>query len=418
MLQSWEVLVAQTESLSQLMKRRSEDLQEGPINKLTLLIRDKQQLRKNYSEQWSAQRQELIRVTQTALETLKNSYRQAVRNAAQAKRKYQEVIKEREQEKAKERYVKASVKLYDLHNEYVLSVRAAQVYHQQHHRHIQPALLQALQSLQQEMLLILKEILQEYFDISTLLHHEVVHVHREMSTALTAIDPHCEYDSFIQQNRSVGEDPACVDFDLSILDENGRLFTAEIDLNDLTLENIQHKLTALEEELMDLARTLGSKQSTVEQLEQELCSEREGVTKGQRVYQFSKSQALEQSRQQVVLSQGLRAKLEVQRLLLKEKLEQLGSEDPPPALELSSSSTSNDKNQSAFKVDGFISNLSGLFKTKSETPVGQTSQLVEECDHGASAASANAAEANAATCVRMRGGGGVLDQLEVSEESA
>lgn len=47
------------------------------------------------------------------------------------------------------------MKLYELHNEYVLSVRAAQVYHQQHYGQIQPALLSALQTLQQEMVLIL-----------------------------------------------------------------------------------------------------------------------------------------------------------------------------------------------------------------------------------------------------------------------
>lgn len=151
------------------------------------------------------------------------------------------VCSDKEREKARERYVKTSVKLYDLHNEYVLSVRAAQVYHQQHYSHIQPALLSALQTLQQEMVLILKEILQEYFDISTLLHHEVVRIHNEMSSALSAIDPRNEYDSFIQQNRSVGEDPACAEFDMSPLEENERLNSPEIQLNDLTLESIQHK---------------------------------------------------------------------------------------------------------------------------------------------------------------------------------
>ncbi|XP_055010658.1 tyrosine-protein kinase Fes/Fps isoform X3 [Boleophthalmus pectinirostris] len=370
---SWGVLVAQTESLSQLMKQRSEDLQDGPISKLTLLIRDKQQLRKNYAEQWTALRLELTKVTQTELERLKNNYRQAVKETALAKRKYQEANKEREQEKARERYVKVSVKLYDVHNEYVLSVHAAQVYHEQHYSLIQPALLRALQKLQQEMVLILKEILLEYFDISTLLHHEVVRVHKEMSSALAAINPHSEYESFIQQNRSVGEDPASADFDYSILEENEQLNSTEIELNDLTLETIQHKLTAVEEELMDLARTLGTKQATVEQLEQELRSEREGVKKGQRVYQFSKSHALEESQQQVFLSQGVRAKLEVQRLLLKEKLDQLGSQDPPPALELHtvsiSSNTSNDKHQGSYKGrDGLISNISGLFKAKIGSP--------------------------------------------------
>lgn len=42
------------------------------------------------------------------------------------------------------------------------------------------------------------------------------------------------------------------------------------------------RLTAVEEELLDLARTLGSQQTSVEQLELELEAEQEGVKKGQR----------------------------------------------------------------------------------------------------------------------------------------
>ncbi|CAN9507027.1 unnamed protein product [Ophioblennius macclurei] len=374
---SWVVLVSQTESLSQVMKKSSEDLLDGPINKLTLLIRDKQQLRKTYSDQWNLLRQELNKVTHTELERLRSSYRQVVRDAAQAKRKYQETSKgAKERDRAKDRYVKASIKLHDLHNEYVLSVRAAQVYHQQHYSHIQPALLDALQTLQQEMVLILKEILQEYFDISTLLHHEVQLIHQEMSSALTAIDPHTEYESFIHQNRSVGEIPVCADFDCSLLEDDEQLNPREIELNDLTLETVQHKLTMVEEQLLDLARTLGSQQTSADQLEQELDGEQEGVRKGQRVYQFSKRHAMEECRQQVALSRGIRAKLEIQRLLLKEKLDQLGSKEPPPALKLDpdtislSSTSGNDHGQiqSKLPMNGIINNLSHLFRIKAEAP--------------------------------------------------
>ncbi|XP_035761224.1 tyrosine-protein kinase Fes/Fps [Neolamprologus brichardi] len=381
---SWGVLVSQTESLSQLMKKRSEDLLDGPISKLTLLIRDKQQLRKTYAEQWNLLRQELNKVTQTELERLKSSYRHAVKDATQAKRKYQETSKEKDRDKAKERYIKASLKLYEVHNEYVLSVQAAQVYHQHHYSQIQPALLSALQTLQQEMVLILKEILQEYFDICTLLHHEVVRIHREMASALTAIDPHREYESFIHQNRSVGEIPACADFDHSLLEDTEQLSTKEIELNDLTLETIQHKLTTIEEELLDLARSLGSQQTSVEQLELELGEEQEGVKKGQRVYQFSKRHAMEECRQQVALTQGQRAKLEVQRLLLKEKLDKLGSREPPSALNLDtdtvslSSSTSNDHTPPRVLVEGILNNLSNLFKPKFEVP--PVLSLVKEVD--------------------------------------
>ncbi|KAM8762638.1 tyrosine-protein kinase Fes/Fps [Acanthopagrus schlegelii] len=394
---SWGVLVSQTDFLSQVMKKCSEDLLSGPISKLTLLIRDKQQLRKTYSEQWNLLKQELSKVTQTELERLKSSYRQAVRDASQAKRKYQEANKDKGRDKVKERYIKASIKLYEQHNEYVLSVRAAQVYHEQHYSHIQPALLSALQTLQQEMVLILKEVLQEYFDISTLLHHEVVRIHREISSAVTAIDPQSEYESFIHQNRSVGEIPACAEFDCSLLEDTERLNPREIELNDLTLETIQHKLTAVEEELLDLARTLGSQQTSVEQLELELEAEQEGVKKGQRVYQFSKRHAMEECRQQVALSLGLRAKLEVQRLLLKEKLDKLGSREPPAALKLEpdsvslSSNTSIDHGQPSPKLlmDG-IKNLTSLFKPRCEvlpvlTPVQDPDRPLGQQDwyHGA-----------------------------------
>uniref|UniRef100_A0A8C9Y792 Tyrosine-protein kinase n=1 Tax=Sander lucioperca TaxID=283035 RepID=A0A8C9Y792_SANLU len=365
---SWGVLVSQTDYFSQVMKKRSEDLLNGPISKLTLLIRDKQQLRKTYAEQWNLLRQELSKVTQTELERLKSSYRQAVREVTQAKRKCQEANKDKERDKAKERYIKASLKLHELHNEYVLSVRAAQVYHQHHYSQIQPALLSALQTLQQEMVLILKEILQEYFDISTLLDHEVVRIHREISSALTAIDPQREYESFIQQNRSVGETPACAEFDCSLLEDTEQLHPREIELNDLTLETVQHKPTQILFTLPDVLLPSASS----------------------RVYQFSKRHAMEECRQQVALSQGVRAKLEVQRLILKEKLDQLGSKDPPCALKLDPDTISLLLSSSKPLMDGIINNLSGLFKPKWEvlpalTPVKEVDRPLGQQDwyHGA-----------------------------------
>uniref|UniRef100_A0A8C1AKC0 Tyrosine-protein kinase n=1 Tax=Cyprinus carpio carpio TaxID=630221 RepID=A0A8C1AKC0_CYPCA len=279
--QSWNVLVSQTESLSRLMRKHSEDLMVGPLSKLTLLIRDKQQLRKTYGEQWNLLSQELCRVTQTEVDQVKSSYKQLVREATQAKRKYQEASKDKEREKAKERYIKATLKLHEHHNEYVLSVKAAQVHHQFHYGQSQPALLGALQTLQEEMVLILKEILQEYFDLSSLLHDEVVSVHAEMANALKAIQPQTEYENFIQQNRYILVPfPFVPNFPrFSPLFMNVSLFSS-------------------------------------------VCCFR--------VYQFSKRNALEDSRQQVVLSMVARARLEAQRRLLADKLQSLGSKDAPP----------------------------------------------------------------------------------------
>uniref|UniRef100_A0A672QC69 Tyrosine-protein kinase n=1 Tax=Sinocyclocheilus grahami TaxID=75366 RepID=A0A672QC69_SINGR len=304
---SWNVLVSQTESLSRIIRKHSEDLMVGPLSKLTLLIRDKQQLRKAYGEQWNLLNQELCRVTQTELDRLKSSYRQLVRDTTQAKRKYQEASKDKERGKAKERYIKATLKLQEHHNEYVLSVKAAQVHHQLHYGQSQPALLGALQTLQEEMVLILKEILQEYFDLSSLLHDEVVSVHAEMANSLKAIQPQTEYENFIQQNRSRGEVPACVEFDSSLLEDAEGLKPEDLQLNELTVEGIQHRIVAPVK-----AKILFSS----------FCCFR--------VYQFSKRNAVEDSRQQVVLSMVARARLEAQRRLLADKLQSLGSKEAPP----------------------------------------------------------------------------------------
>ncbi|XP_048119536.1 tyrosine-protein kinase Fes/Fps isoform X1 [Alosa alosa] len=378
---SWNVLVSQTESLSRIMKKRSEDLSVGPLSKLTLLIRDKQQLRKSYSEQWVQLNQDLCKVTQTEPEKLRGSYKQLVREAAQAKKKYLEASKERDRDRARERYVKATLKLHELHNDYVLAVRAAQVHHQQHYSQSQPTLLSALQTLQEEMVLVLKEILQEYFDLTTLLHEEVVLVHTEMTSALNAISPEREYDSFIQQNRSVAEVPACVEFDCSVLEEAEKLQAEELVLNELTLEGLQHRLTTVEDELLTLTTTLGNQQATVTQLELDLQSEQEGpILSGQRIYQYSKRNALEDSRQQVMVSMVTRARLEAQRLLLAEKLQWLGDRDPP-RIDLddddrrsitSSTSSGGEREFRLPNLDSVMSHLGALFKPKYTVPPALT----------------------------------------------
>ncbi|KAJ7309666.1 hypothetical protein JRQ81_007724 [Phrynocephalus forsythii] len=128
-LQCWWSLVTQTEALSQVLQRHAEALASGPLQKLNLLIRDKQQLRRSYSEQWEQMSQELTRTTQQEPERLRAQYRTCLRDSAQAKRKYREASKEKEREKAKDKYVRTLWKLYSLHNQYVLALKAAEVQH-------------------------------------------------------------------------------------------------------------------------------------------------------------------------------------------------------------------------------------------------------------------------------------------------
>ncbi|NXT46836.1 FES kinase, partial [Pluvianellus socialis] len=314
-LQSWWVLASRTETLSQILRRHAEELTAGPLAKLSLLIRDKQQLRKSFSEQWQQLSQEYTRTTQQEMEKLKAQYRSLVRDSAQAKRKYQEASKDKERDKAKEKYVRSLWKLYALHNQYVLAVQAATLHHHHHYQRALPSLHQSLYSLQQEMVLILKEILGEYYSISSLVQEDVLAVHQEIAGAIQAIDPDTEYSGFVQNHRYGSEVPLAVSFDESLLEETESLAPGELQLNELTVESVQHSLTSVEEELASATEAVSSKEQRVRELQAEIWGEEQGRSPGERCL-------------------CTQTKLQAQRDLLAGKLGELGAGEPLPALPL------------------------------------------------------------------------------------
>lgn len=58
----------------------------------------------------------------------------------------------KETEKARERYDKAAMKLHNLHNQYVLAVKSAQLHQEHYHETALPLLLDSLQKMQEEMI--------------------------------------------------------------------------------------------------------------------------------------------------------------------------------------------------------------------------------------------------------------------------
>uniref|UniRef100_A0A8V0X6E7 Tyrosine-protein kinase n=1 Tax=Gallus gallus TaxID=9031 RepID=A0A8V0X6E7_CHICK len=370
--ESWWVLASQTETLSQTLRRHAEELAAGPLAKLSILIRDKQQLRKAFSEQWQQLSQEYARTTQQEMEKLKAQYRSLVRDSTQAKRKYQEASKDKEREKAKEKYVRSLWKLYALHNQYVLAVRAAALHHHHHYQRALPTLHESLYSLQQEMVLVLKEILGEYCSISSLVQEDVLAIHQEVAHAVEMIDPATEYSSFVQCHRYDSEVPPAVTFDESLLEETESLEPGELQLNELTIESVQHSLTSIEEELLASREAVSSKEQRVWELQAELRGEELALSPGERVHLLGKRQGLQEAQQQL---QGLvcaQAKLQAQRDMLANKLAELGSEEPPPALPLQEdrqSVCSTDQERSGVTALETIKNhISGIFSPRFSLP--------------------------------------------------
>ncbi|XP_062819605.1 tyrosine-protein kinase Fes/Fps isoform X2 [Anolis carolinensis] len=331
--QCWWSLVTQTEALSQILQRHAGSVLSGPLHRLGLLIQNKQQLRRTYSEQWQQMSQEFTRATQQEPERLRAQYRSQVRESAQARRKYQEASKEKDREKAKDRYVRSLWKLYSLHNQYVLALKAAETQHETHYQQTLPGTLQSLHALHQEMVHLTKATLQEFTSITSLVQEEMVTVHQAMVRAIDRIQPAAEYQGFLPPCKCGSEFPVTVSFDESLLEEAEMegLEAGELQLNELTVESMQHSLTSLEEELASAADNARDHHQRVQALKAEIQDEEAAGSQEERVLLLGRRLALHEAWHLHRLAQGHQAKLQAQRDLLRRKLEALGDGDPPPA---------------------------------------------------------------------------------------
>uniref|UniRef100_A0A8C9WQW4 Tyrosine-protein kinase n=1 Tax=Scleropages formosus TaxID=113540 RepID=A0A8C9WQW4_SCLFO len=291
--QSWASLVQQTEQLSKIMKSHAEDLNSGPLHRLSMMIKDKQQVKKSYQSIHQQIESEMNKVTKSDLEKLKGTYRQLTKDANCAKEKFKEaVVKGKETDKARERYDKATMKLHNLHNQYVLAVRSAQLHQEQYHDTTLPLLLDSLQKMQEEMISALKGILEEYSEITSLLSDEIVKVHKEIHTSIEQIDPLSEYEQFIETHRSQEVREPRVEFDVTLLEETENLQANEIQWNNLTADSLQAVAVLL----------------------------------------LSQKQSLEELRQTVQLLRCTEAKLTAQKELLEQKMKENEGKEPPPVV--------------------------------------------------------------------------------------
>ncbi|KAM7076179.1 tyrosine-protein kinase Fer isoform 4-T4 [Ciconia maguari] len=365
---SWLLVVQQTEQLSKIMKTHAEDLNSGPLHRLTMMIKDKQQVKKSYVGVHQQIEAEMYKVTKTELEKLKSSYRQLIKEVNSAKEKYKEAVaKGKETEKAKDRCDKATMKLHMLHNQYVLALKGAQLHQHQYYDTTLPLLLDSLQKMQEEMIKALKGILDEYSQITSLVTEEIVNVHKEIQTSVEQIDPNSEYNDFIDTHRSSEVIEQEIEFDTSLLEENENLQANEIMWNNLTAESLQVTLKTVIEELIQTQQTLLSKEELVLELEKKIEeSSKTCEKKSDIVLLLSQKQALEELKQTVQQLRCSEAKFTAQKELLEQKVQENDGKEPPPVVnyeEDARSVTSMDKKDKVSRFDTIRHSIAGIIRS-------------------------------------------------------
>ncbi|XP_062068290.1 tyrosine-protein kinase Fer isoform X2 [Lepus europaeus] len=365
---SWLLMIHQTEQLSRIMKTHAEDLNSGPLHRLTMMIKDKQQVKKSYLSVHQQIEAEMIKVTKTELEKLKSNYRQLIKEMNSAKEKYKEALaKGKETEKAKERYDKATMKLHMLHNQYVLALKGAQLHQNQYYDTTLPLLLDSLQKMQEEMIKALKGIFDEYSQITSLVTEEIVNVHKEIQLSVEQIDPTTEYNNFIDVHRTTAAKEQEIEFDTSLLEENENLQANEIMWNNLTAENLQVMLKTLAEDLMQTQQMLLNKEEAVLELENRIEeSSKTCEKKSDIVLLLSQKQTLEELKQSVQQLRCTEAKFAAQKELLEQKVQENDGKEPPPVVnyeEDARSVTSMERKERLSKFESIRHSIAGIIRS-------------------------------------------------------
>ncbi|XP_076613714.1 tyrosine-protein kinase Fer isoform X1 [Chaetodon auriga] len=382
---SWSQVVRQTEALGRVMRSHADDLNSGPLHRLATLIRDKQQVKKSYQSLHQQLESHNHKVTRSDLDKLKATYRQLSRDANNAKEKYREALaKGREAERARERYDKAMAKLHNLHNQYVLAVCGARTQQDEHRRRAAPALLDALQRMQEDMTLALKSILEEYCEISSLLTEEIVKVHQEISAAVEQIDPLAEYQHFIDAYRSPETPEASVEFDVSLLEETDNLPANEILWNTLTADSLQAMLSSAAEELVLTQQNLRTKEALADDLDSKIqTSQQSTEKKSDCVLLLSQKLSLLELHHAVQSLRGSEARLASQKALLDAKMAAASPPPPPPPPALpyeddarSVGSTDRTKERSS-RFDTLRHSLAGMIRSPKAMLGSSTSQFFD-----------------------------------------
>ncbi|XP_048187500.1 tyrosine-protein kinase Fer isoform X1 [Perognathus longimembris pacificus] len=364
---SWLLMIQQTEQLSRIMKAHAEDLNSGPLHRLTVLIKDKQQVKKSYLGVHQQIEAEMTKVTKTELEKLKSSYRQLIKEMNSAKEKYKEALaKGKETEKAKERYDKATMKLHMLHNQYVLALKGAQLHQNQYYDTTLPLLLDSLQKMQEEMIKALKGIFDEYSQITSLVTEEIVNVHKEIQMSVEEIDPNTEYNNFIEVHRTTAAKEQEIEFDTSLLEENENLQANEIMWNNLTAEGLQVMVKTLEEELMQTQQLLLNKEEAFLELEKRIEeSSKTCEKKSDIVLLLSQKQTLEELKQSVQQLKCTEAKFTAQKELLEQKVQENDGKEPPPVInyeEDARSVTSMERKERLSRFESIRHSIAGIIR--------------------------------------------------------
>lgn len=267
---AWCSYIAESESKAKMITEFTNNLNSSTLKRLEQLLEDKRSLLRKYTQEKfrvdSSFKQETAEI-----DRLKKTYQDNARESEAGKRKYGEVYSKdkfnnKDWERAKDRYVKSTLKLHQNHNDYVLALKSGNCFQQSYNKVLVPTMLNSLQYLQEEYVGEWKDLLQDVIHFTNCCRDEYQSSSQSIQASINNVTKEQEYEGFITKNSQNSLPALPFIFEGSLLELTSTDLSAdEIVVNDLTMEKLQHKRTLLSKDLENVKQQLDDKQKEFEQ---------------------------------------------------------------------------------------------------------------------------------------------------------
>nr|XP_018904229.1 PREDICTED: tyrosine-protein kinase Fer isoform X2 [Bemisia tabaci] len=284
-VQTWKSVMEELDNVGKLVKANSDLIEKETLDKLSSLCSEKRKAKKMCQEEHNRITLQFSNLLEEVAKK-KADYNKHLEFYKLMRSRFEEhYVKSgrggRKLDDVREKYQRACRRLHLVHNEYVLLVAEAAESEKDFRTVLLPGLLEKEQKMLQNFVATWKSVFSELIEHWSTSAHHLVSMTSKSQKFIEDIQPSIEYKDFSEQYKNVLPEPVDFSFDLSLVEESsGRLQANQLAVDNLTIEWVKNKLSALEtkhkECLDNLAsnKTNGNKDSSKLPYNELQCEER------------------------------------------------------------------------------------------------------------------------------------------------
>jgi len=341
--QCWSTFIDESEKIVKIVKDNADFLASNTLEILNNLFLEKRNNRKTYHEEQSRVCGELHKLQEGVAKT-RAEYEKCLESHASAKTRYEEQKSKgsKRVDEFKDRYQKSCKKLHVVHNDYVMLLCEAAEFERDMRTILLPGLLEHQQAVQEDATDKWKMVLQDIYRCTNMSSIKCQEIQSKIEKSVNSIKSSEEYTDFIEKNKTSPPKPISFKFDQSLVEnQQTKLKTNEITVDDLTVDSLRIKLKENESQLKETKNQIKEKQTLVIQYDTEFQtvqfkSDSTSVTK-----KYSLKKSMDLLKKEINEFRCVEQKLTRQNELISGPLGDLGCESVPAGCDTSSNSNNN-----------------------------------------------------------------------------